>query len=68
MDTVSTDLFLTSDVARECDLTPAAIRAAADTGRLEVAWRTAGGVRLFARDAIERFRQDRLRRRHNAAA
>jgi hypothetical protein len=43
-----TEPFLTkSDAAREAQRSPAAIRAAADSGRLRVAMRTLDGTRLF---------------------
>jgi hypothetical protein len=43
-----TEVLLTkSDAARAADRTPAAIRAAAESGRLRVAMRTLGGTRLF---------------------
>ena len=36
-------------------ITPAAVRKAADEGRIELAGRTLGGVRLFERDKAEKF-------------
>ena len=44
------------------DLTPDGIKAAADSGRLRVAARTKGGVRLFALADVEAFA---LRRKHH---
>ena len=50
-------LLTAADAARLAGgaITPAAIRKAADEGRLEVETRTAGGVRLFTRGGVERF-------------
>jgi DNA-binding transcriptional MerR regulator len=56
--------FLTaSDVGKLVRLTPASIRAAADSGRLPVAARTPGGVRLFRRSDVEEFARERCRAR-----
>ncbi|MGD0949912.1 MAG: helix-turn-helix domain-containing protein [Candidatus Binatia bacterium] len=55
--------FLTcSDVAKLAQRTPATIREAADAGRLHVAARTAGGVRLFRRADVEVFLRKREQR------
>ena len=45
--------LLSADVGRLLGITPAAVRQAANTGRLPVAAVTEGGVRLFAREEIE---------------
>ena len=46
------------------DITPAGIRTAADRAQLPIAARTAGGVRLFSRDAVVEFARQRVARRH----
>ena len=61
-----TEMLLSADVARELGLTPAAIRVAANKGQIETAARTAGGVRLFSREAVEEFRERRERRERSA--
>lgn len=53
-------LLMAADVSqvasgRGTPLTPAAVRAAANSNRLRVAARTAGGVRLFDRADVEEF-------------
>jgi DNA-binding transcriptional MerR regulator len=58
-DTTTPDLLTAADSGRIADLTPAAIRLAARSGRLPVAARTAGGIRLFARADVERFAANR---------
>lgn len=46
--------FLTAgDAAQVLSVTPAAVRAMADRGDLEVAATTESGIRLFDRDAVE---------------
>ena len=45
--------LLSADVGRLLGITPAAVRQAANTGRLPVAAVTEGGVRLFALERIE---------------
>lgn len=49
-------------------LTPSAIRAAVQRGRLRVAAVTAGGVHLFERADVEAYLLGRQRRRTKAAA
>lgn len=53
----ASDLLTPADVARLAGgaITPAAVRRAADKGRLEIAARTVGGVRLFERRDVERL-------------
>jgi DNA-binding transcriptional MerR regulator len=53
----------TRDVARIADVTPAAVRLAAATGRLSVAMVTLSGVRLYTRAAAERYASERAARR-----
>ena len=55
-------LLTPADVARLSGgtITPAAVRKAADEGRLELAGRTLGGVRLFERDKVESFLAARI--------
>jgi len=53
------DFLQSADVARVLNLTPAMVRKLADQGRLPVAERTRGGVRLFRADAVERLRRQR---------
>ena len=52
----SSAYLTTADAGRLLNLTPAAIRLAANTGRLAVAMRTSSGQRLFSRDAVEEFK------------
>lgn len=55
--------FLTaSDAARILDLTPGAIRQMHKRGELTVAEQTAGGVKLFLRDEVERVASVRRQR------
>lgn len=63
------ELLTVADVSRVVqDLTPAGVRAAADSGRIRVALRTPSGVRLFTRPDAERFARERRqqRARHEA--
>lgn len=53
------ELMTTAEVARELNLTPAAVRAAARGGRIGVECVTASGQRLFARDELERVKSER---------
>jgi hypothetical protein len=53
------DFLLAGDVGRMVGLTAAAVREAAATGRLQVAARTEGNVRLFERAEVERFKRER---------
>ena len=62
-----TELMTAADVARQTGRTPAAVRLAADTGRIEVAMRTLGGIRLFTPAAVEQYRLAIERRRRGAA-
>jgi hypothetical protein len=57
-------LMTPADVARLSGgtITPAAVRKAADEGRLELAGRTLGGVRLFEREKVESFLAARILR------
>lgn len=48
-------LWLPADVAKALGVTPSAVRAAADDGRLETAGRTVGGVRYFTTAAVNVF-------------
>ena len=57
------DLMTAGDAARIVGLTPAGVRWAAKDGRLQVARTTPGGVRLFDRVEVERFRRERETRR-----
>ncbi len=49
------EILMVNDAARRADRSPATIRAAANTGRLRVAFRTIGGVRLFTARDVEVF-------------
>jgi hypothetical protein len=53
--------LLAADVARLAGITPAAVRAAAISGRLAVAATSERGVRLFRRSDVERFCRERER-------
>jgi DNA-binding transcriptional MerR regulator len=53
------EFLLTADVARLVGVTPAAVRAAAISGRLAVAATSEGGVRLFRRTDVEQFCRER---------
>jgi hypothetical protein len=55
-------LLTKSDAARLAQCTPAAIRAAAESGRLRVAVRTPGGNRLFRLADVEAFAEERAQR------
>lgn len=59
----NTEYLTAADAAKLLALTPAGIRLAALSGRLRVAARTVGGVRLFTREDVETFA-----RRRGAAA
>jgi hypothetical protein len=62
--------FLTAgDVSRipGVDLTPAGVVLAADSGRLPIAARTPGGLRLFRRTDAETFASNREAARRTAA-
>jgi hypothetical protein len=61
------ELLTTAEVARELDLTPAAVRAAARGGRIGIAMQTASGQRLFAREELERVKAERATRRRTQA-
>ena len=52
-----------SDAAREVGVVAATIKAAADAGKLPVAAVTRRGVRLFTAAAVEKFRQERARKK-----
>ena len=62
MEQVNDELMAVSDAARVIGVTPAMIRIYANTGKLPFQ-RTTGGMRLFARVDVERFRQEREDRR-----
>ena len=53
------EFMLAAEVARLVGLTPAAVRAAAKSGRLAVAETTDSGVRLFRKDDVEAYLKDR---------
>jgi excisionase family DNA binding protein len=60
---MTVELFQASDIAKEHgDITPAAVRAAADRGEIP-AIRTPRGVRLFTREAVDAFLEQRKARR-----
>ena len=59
--------FTASDATRlilRGEVTPSALRAAIQRGDLQVAARTAGGIALFSREAIEAYAARRDARRH----
>ena len=60
-----TDLMTAADACRVAkgEITPAAIRAAANSGRLRVAMTTPSGVRLFEKRAVQEFLAQRARRK-----
>jgi hypothetical protein len=62
-----TEFLLTSDVGREAQLTPNAIKAAADRGELKVCLRTIRGVRVFTREAVDAYLQRRAQRERVSA-
>jgi len=53
------ELLTAADAARLLGITPATVRIHADRGRLPVAQRTPGHMRLFRREDVERFRRER---------
>lgn len=53
------ELLTTADAARLLGITPATVRVHADHGRLPVAVRTQGQMRLFRREDVENFRRAR---------
>lgn len=54
------DTYLTAgDAAQVLSVTPAAVRAMADRGDLEVAATTENGIRLFEREAVEQLAAQR---------
>jgi DNA-binding transcriptional MerR regulator len=55
MDTHVDELLTPAGVARLAGVTAAAVRNWESTGKLQVALRTVGGVRLFERSAVDRF-------------
>lgn len=55
--------LLTSDAARLLDVTPAAVRAATQRGRIRPVAVTERGVHLYARDEIKRYARERSNRR-----
>ena len=59
----SIEFLSSADAARILNITPAGVRVAALQKRLRVAAVTAGGVRLFARDDVERYAAERAARR-----
>jgi excisionase family DNA binding protein len=63
---MSTDFMTTGDAAKKIGVTSQAIITAADEGRLPVAFRTAGGTRIFRREDVERFLLARDRKRLRA--
>lgn len=54
----SNEVLLSGDVAREGDVTPATARVWADKGLLPVS-RTISGRRLYRRDDVDRFLEQR---------
>ena len=56
-------LMATADAARIIGVTPAMVRIYANTGKLPIAERTPGGIRLFRRRDVEAFRRQREERR-----
>lgn len=64
------ELLASADAGRLADppITPAAIRAAVQRGRLKPVAVTAGGTRLFARADVEMYLRDRGRRLRGDAA
>lgn len=48
-----------ADVSREVGLSPAAIKAAVQTGKLAIAATTLRGARLFVREEVERYKRAR---------
>src|SRR4030095_12731372 len=55
------EIMTTGDSAKIIALPPQAIRDAADRGRIKIAMKTIGGVRLFEKSEIERFAAGRKR-------
>jgi len=58
-------LFESSDVARELDITPSMVRVYAAAGRLRAAVVTPRGARLFRRQDVLDFKRKHRRRREN---
>lgn len=52
-------VYLTSDVAAELGITDEGVRFLERQGRCPAFTRTPSGVRLFARDTVERVKQER---------
>jgi DNA-binding transcriptional MerR regulator len=61
------DLLESADAGRILGLTPAAVRQLARRGILPVVGRTARGVRLFTREAIEELAREREDRAQGSA-
>lgn len=57
----------TADVARIAGVTPAAVRALSNRGRLEVATVTAGGIRLYTLATAQRYAEERETRRQRCS-
>lgn len=54
------DTYLTAgDAARVLSVTPAAVRAMADRGDLEVTAKTESGIRLFKRETVQQLAAER---------
>jgi len=62
------EMLTCGEVGREVGLVPASIRAAERAGRIRATIRTAGGLRLFSRAEVERFKRDREAGREQASA
>jgi DNA-binding transcriptional MerR regulator len=54
------------DAALILGLSAQGVRLAAERGRLKISARTAGGVRLFLRSEVERFKRERSKRAKSA--
>ena len=67
--TIPIELLTAADACRiaKGEITPAGIRAAANSGKLPVAMTTPSGVRLFNKSTITDFLADRALRRDRAA-
>jgi helix-turn-helix protein len=64
---VAAEYLTPGDAALVLGLSAQGVRLAAADGRLKIAARTAGGVRLFLRAEVERFRRERAKAKKSAA-
>lgn len=61
MNAAAAEYLMVNDVAQIIGISADGIRKAVEDGRLRCAATTPGGVRLFSRDDVERFKRDRAK-------